>query len=741
MAYPPGVSLATITIGAARTMFGAAPKRISATVTPIFTGTPHVVHAASGWAFYPTPRTFEVQNGEELTFELPHVNAEGWRDTSGNEFPALLPDGTRDRGWAYHVRFTIIGGSGQDSIPHRYEKVFQPLTGQTEPIDVDLVPDGKIGAPVSAPAVTVTSIAGLTGPVTEEQLRALGLGGLGEEDVEALAMAAADQAVIDAGTYTDEAIGGVRAEVGEAGYLTDVPDVSVADLVNGATSVTRGALNSAFAGRGQGEFYASRFPSIQAAVDAAAQRPGGGVVHVTESATIAAPITLHPTRPVSLIGRADVVISAGAPMPAMIQKPAGWCVEPRMHALNLDGRMLADRLVDFEQALRLSIQGGIWSNAKVCPADFGRNGGQVYEMGWKDTRIVGIDDAFPGATPAQMPAYGYRLGTNCTDNVMDNVVVKNADVKVLDQGVANNHNNGHVFGYPFSGANNYVGSCGYRSTGTLNQFNNCYPDTEVLGFDLVGPRNTVNNPRFFWPTGFEYAGDLVGVRFGENGNMVIGGGVRLPYATPTLKGYFIDVGANVYRSAYIGVNVYGPWTNIQRVAAGSNAPISVGNVWDAGTAPTNLGTLRGLTAENLSATGTSTLGITNIVGGALNVQSGDSRLSGNAGTNRDHKFLTGGSNRFAERVDNSAESGSDNGSRFVLIAYTDAGAFKYNAMEVDRKHGVPFFPQGLATRVKAGAPVDADFGHPPNNGTMVVDSTGSLLWVRVNGVWKSSPLT
>lgn len=206
MAYPPGVSLATITIGAGRTMFGAAPKLISATVTPIFMGTPHVVHAASGWAFYPTPRTFRVENGEELSFELPHVDAEGWRDTAGNEFPALLESGERDRGWAYHAKFTVIGGSGQDAIPHRYEKIFQPLVGQTEPIDVDLVPDGKIGSPVSAPVVTVTSIAGLTGPVSAEQLLALGLGGIGEADVEALATAAADQAVLDAGTYTDEKV-------------------------------------------------------------------------------------------------------------------------------------------------------------------------------------------------------------------------------------------------------------------------------------------------------------------------------------------------------------------------------------------------------------------------------------------------------------------------------------------------------------------------------------------------------
>ncbi|MGX5360097.1 hypothetical protein [Kocuria sp. KH4] len=183
MAYPPGVSLATITIGAGRTMFGTPPKLISATVTPIFKGTPHVVHAASGWAFYPTPQTFRVENGEELTFELPHVNAIGWRDTAGNEFPALLETGVRDKGWAYHVKFTVVGGSGQDAVPHRYEKVFQPLVGQVGPIDVDLVPDGQIGEPVSAPAPAVLSIAGLTGAVTEEQLQALGFGGASDGEI------------------------------------------------------------------------------------------------------------------------------------------------------------------------------------------------------------------------------------------------------------------------------------------------------------------------------------------------------------------------------------------------------------------------------------------------------------------------------------------------------------------------------------------------------------------------------
>lgn len=43
---------------------------------------------------------------------------------------------------------------------------------------------------------------------------------------------------------------------------------------------------------------------------------------------------------------------------------------------------------------------------------------------------------------------------------------------------------------------------------------------------------------------------------------------------------------------------------------------------------------------------------------------------------------------------------------------------------------------GLATKVKAGAPVDADWAVAPPDGTIVADSTGSKLWVRVAGAWK-----
>jgi hypothetical protein len=43
---------------------------------------------------------------------------------------------------------------------------------------------------------------------------------------------------------------------------------------------------------------------------------------------------------------------------------------------------------------------------------------------------------------------------------------------------------------------------------------------------------------------------------------------------------------------------------------------------------------------------------------------------------------------------------------------------------------------GVATKVKAGTPVDGDFSATPPDGTLVADTTGNKIWVRVGGVWK-----
>lgn len=48
---------------------------------------------------------------------------------------------------------------------------------------------------------------------------------------------------------------------------------------------------------------------------------------------------------------------------------------------------------------------------------------------------------------------------------------------------------------------------------------------------------------------------------------------------------------------------------------------------------------------------------------------------------------------------------------------------------------------GLITRIKAGTPTDADWPTAPGIGTLVVDTSGSKLWVRTAaGTWKSTNL-
>jgi hypothetical protein len=49
----------------------------------------------------------------------------------------------------------------------------------------------------------------------------------------------------------------------------------------------------------------------------------------------------------------------------------------------------------------------------------------------------------------------------------------------------------------------------------------------------------------------------------------------------------------------------------------------------------------------------------------------------------------------------------------------------------DRAH----FPAGVGTMVKAGAVADADFISPPQNGTLALDSTNHILYIREGGAW------
>lgn len=153
MSYPEGVSTAVVVIGSAVTFTGELAS-IRAWFTPVLGGeSTHIVHAATGSVLAPFTELHELTPGtDKVTFDVPHVDQPGFVDESGAT--ATM--------WAYRVHVRIESADGRAIT---YEKNFQVLTGQSV-VDLDLVPDGPILAPVSAPAPTVTSVNGATGAVT-----------------------------------------------------------------------------------------------------------------------------------------------------------------------------------------------------------------------------------------------------------------------------------------------------------------------------------------------------------------------------------------------------------------------------------------------------------------------------------------------------------------------------------------------------------------------------------------------
>ncbi|MCB0013766.1 MAG: hypothetical protein KDE34_17760 [Anaerolineales bacterium] len=86
-------------------------------------------------------------------------------------------------------------------------------------------------------------------------------------------------------------------------------------------------------------------------------------------------------------------------------------------------------------------------------------------------------------------------------------------------------------------------------------------------------------------------------------------------------------------------------------------------------------------------------------------------INGAAGQRRHWRILSNGSPRWSMGVDNSAESGSNAGSNFVIQNFSDAGGFLSNAISVYRSDGTIVFgsPAGITTgagRVNAQAVYD-----------------------------------
>lgn len=149
MAWPNGMELVTVTVGSSLSFFGD-EQAIKVTVTPVIGGTGgRLIWAATGQPVVIGSKTFQGVAGTVASFTVPNPDQSGFIDGAGNAVT----------NWAYSAVVEV--GS------QRWTQAFQPVAGQSS-IDLDMVQDGQVSAPVSAPVPAVTSVNGKTGPVTIE---------------------------------------------------------------------------------------------------------------------------------------------------------------------------------------------------------------------------------------------------------------------------------------------------------------------------------------------------------------------------------------------------------------------------------------------------------------------------------------------------------------------------------------------------------------------------------------------
>ena len=153
MALPVAISQAQVTWGAWLGFFGQDANG-TVTVEPLLGGNARsIVWAATGQPLVASAQTVTFGAGQAASFHVPHVDQAGFIDGTGNAFS----------GWSYRAAAQVKVGAATVT----FTKVFQAQVGQAS-INLDLIPDGTMGAPSSAPLPAVLSVNGSTGHVTVE---------------------------------------------------------------------------------------------------------------------------------------------------------------------------------------------------------------------------------------------------------------------------------------------------------------------------------------------------------------------------------------------------------------------------------------------------------------------------------------------------------------------------------------------------------------------------------------------
>lgn len=151
MAFPAGVTTATISLGTMFDFRGIAVEDVTAKVEVFLGGNATKLnYRGTGQTVVPSVFTVKAVEGM-VSFQLPHVDQPGF----------FAGDGTEAKNWAYIIS---IQATPQGSKAVKWVKRLQPLVGQ-DSIDLDNVVDGEMTSFVSTPQATVTSVNGMTGDV------------------------------------------------------------------------------------------------------------------------------------------------------------------------------------------------------------------------------------------------------------------------------------------------------------------------------------------------------------------------------------------------------------------------------------------------------------------------------------------------------------------------------------------------------------------------------------------------
>jgi len=135
--------------------FGGGQAKVYLEVVPSV----RLVHTATGTPLADFLESVTPAEGGVAQMQLPHTDQAGFQDEAGNAFI----------NWHYTARVRYEKGNDKKHLPLT---MFQIPSGQTE-VDLSLIPSGAAALPTLAPTAAVTSLAGLTGAVTAEQLSAL----------------------------------------------------------------------------------------------------------------------------------------------------------------------------------------------------------------------------------------------------------------------------------------------------------------------------------------------------------------------------------------------------------------------------------------------------------------------------------------------------------------------------------------------------------------------------------------